>query len=88
MSPRKARPRKPQRWGGSARFCAWPLCDELIGVSMLMHSGHWRMVPLHLRDALIKAQRRRDERAVARVAADITEYARRRSVAEQMAGAE
>ena len=88
MSPRKARPRKPQRWGGSARFCAWSLCDELIGVSMLMHSGHWRMVPLHLRDALARAQRRRDERAVARAAADITEYARRRSVAEQMAGAE
>ena len=86
--PRKQRPQKPQRWGGSARFCAWPRCDELISPSMLMHGEHWRKVPLHLRDALIKAQRRRDERAVARAAADITEYARRRSVAEQMAGAE
>ena len=83
--PRKSRPQKPQRWGGSARFCAWPLCDELIGVSMLMHSGHWRMVPLHLRDALIKAQRRRDERAVSAAADAIVEYARQSG---QMAGAE
>ena len=83
MSPRKARPRKPQRWGGSARFCAWPRCGELITTSMLMHGDHWRMVPLYLRDALIKAQRRRDEQAVARATAAITEYARQQVVAEQ-----
>ena len=82
MSPRKARP-QPQRWGGSARFCAWPRCDELIGVSMLMHSGHWRMVPLHLRDALARAQRRGDGQAAATATADITEYARQQSVAGQ-----
>ena len=87
MSPRKARPRKPQRWGGSARFCAWPRCGELITTSMLMHGDHWRMVPLYLRDALIKAQRRGDEQAVARATADITEYARQQVVAEQGADA-
>ena len=87
MSPRKARPRKPQRWGGSARFCAWPRCDELIPPSMLMHGDHWRKVPLHLRDALIKAQRRGDEQAVARATGDITEYARQQVVAEQGARA-
>ena len=83
MSPRKARPRKPQRWGGSARFCAWPRCDELIGVSMLMHSGHWRQVPLHLRDALTTAQRQGSEPAIARATAAIVGYARQQSVAEQ-----
>ena len=55
---------------------------------MLMDVKHWDQVPQRLRDGLAKAKRQGDERAVARAAADITEYARRRSVAEQMAGAE
>ena len=81
--PRKARPRKPQRWGGSARFCAWPLCGELVSLAMLMDQPHWRKIPLHLRDALTRAQRRGDEQAVARATADITDYARQQVVAEQ-----
>jgi hypothetical protein len=85
--PRKSRPQKPQRWGGSARFCAWPRCDELITTSMLMHGDHWRQVPLHLRDALIKAQRQGDGPGIARATAAIVGYARQQSVAVQGADA-
>ena len=87
MSPRKKRPQSPRKWGGSARFCAWPLCTELIGVSMLMDVKHWDQVPQRLRDGLAKAKRQGDERAIARATAVIVEYARQQSVAQQGAGA-
>ena len=83
MSPRKSRSQKPQRWGGSARFCAWPLCDELIGLSMLMDPPCWARVPLHLRMSYVQARGRGDSQAVARATADIAEYARQQVAAEQ-----
>ena len=86
--PRKSRPQKPRRWSGTAHFCAWPRCTELIAVSMLMDSAHWDQVPQRLRDGLAKAKRQGDERAIARATAVIVEYARQQSVAEQGAGAE
>ena len=82
MSPRRARPQKPQRWSGQAHFCAGG-CGELIGLPMLMDPPCWARVPLHLRMSYVQARGRGDSQAAARAAADITEYARQQVVAEQ-----
>ena len=86
--PRSRRRRPPQRGTGQfSRFCMRPGCGELIAAALLMCPECWYKIPSHLKDALAKAQRRRDEQAVTAAADAITAYARHQSVAEQGAGA-
>jgi len=85
--PRSKPRRPPQRSiGQSSRFCMWPGCGELISVALMMCGDCWYKIPSHLKDALGKAQRRRDEQATGAAADAILAYARAQS--GQMAGAE
>ena len=85
--PRRQRPQKPQRWSGTAHFCAGG-CGELIGLSMLMDPSCWGKVPLHLRMSWVQARGSGNGQAIERAADAITGYARQQSEAGQMAGAE
>lgn len=84
--PRNRNRRPPSRGTGlSAHFCAGG-CGELISVALMMCGDCWYKIPSHLKDALGKAQRRRDEQATGAAADAILAYARAQS--GQMAGAE
>jgi len=69
--------------------CLWPRCPELRKKNQVMCMPHWCRIPRHLRDALKDAAAAdgRDSRAYADAVAAITDCARRKDVADQMAGA-